>query len=89
MHFLHIPLTCQNVGRFSIEEQDADGDGYSNVDETSCDSNPLNASSTPDDLDGDFIPDCIDSDIDGDGYENTNDLFPLDKSRNSKCIFIT
>ncbi|MDB4267431.1 gliding motility-associated C-terminal domain-containing protein [Flavobacteriaceae bacterium] len=69
-----------NDGIGDVCDTDADGDGYSNVDETSCDSNPLNASSTPSDLDGDFIPDCIDSDIDGDGYENTNDLFPLDKS---------
>ncbi|MDC0132007.1 thrombospondin type 3 repeat-containing protein, partial [Flavobacteriaceae bacterium] len=69
-----------NDGIGDVCDTDADGDGYSNVDETSCDSNPLNASSTPSDLDVDFIPDCIDSDIDGDGYENTNDLFPLDKS---------
>ncbi len=61
-------------------DTDTDGDGYSNVDETSCDSDPLNASSTPSDLDGDFVPDCIDTDKDGDGYENTDDLFPLDKS---------
>ena len=69
-----------NDGVGDVCDDDIDGDGFINVDETSCDSNPLNASSTPDDLDGDFIPDCIDSDIDGDGYENTNDLFPLDKS---------
>ena len=61
-------------------DTDTDGDGYSNVDETSCNSDPLNASYTPDDLDGDFIPDCIDTDKDGDGYENTDDLFPLDNS---------
>ena len=72
-------------------DTDADGDGYSNVDETSCDSNPLIGipyfyndkwyiGSTPSDLDGDFVPDCIDTDKDGDGYEDTSDTFPLNAS---------
>ena len=55
-------LDADGVG--DVCDPDADGDGYSNVDETSCDSDPLNASSTPSDLDGDFVPDCIDTDKD-------------------------
>jgi len=71
-------LDADGIG--DVCDPDADGDGYSNVDETSCDSNPLNASSTPSDLDGDFVPDCIDTDKDGDGYEDTSDTFPLNVS---------
>jgi gliding motility-associated-like protein len=43
-------------------------------------SDPLNTSSTPSDLDGDFVPDCIDTDKDGDGYEDSGDTFPLNAS---------
>ena len=72
-------------------DTDDDNDGYSDEDESACDctcdstnksnngkSDPLDASVTPLDFDADFIPDCIDTDDDNDGYLDTNDAFPLD-----------
>ena len=47
-------------------------------DENSCLSNPRSASSTPPDLDNDFISDCYDTDIDGDNVDNYKDAFPED-----------
>ena len=40
---------------------------YSDLDELVCDSDPLDRFNKPADQDGDLIPDCIDSDRDGDG----------------------
>jgi len=57
-------------------DTDDDNDGYSDVDELSCDSDPLNQYSKPADQDGDGIADCIDTDRDGDGCINTQDVFP-------------
>ena len=59
-------------------DPDDDNDGYSDVNETDCDSDPLNASSVPDDFDGDFIPDCVDTDDDNDGVPDDKDAFPYD-----------
>ena len=74
-------------------DTDDDNDGYSDEDESACDctcdstnksdngkSDPLDASVTPLDFDADFIPDCIDTDDDNDGYLDTNDAFPLDST---------
>ena len=55
---------------------DDDNDGFSDIDELSCDSDPLNPLSKPADQDGDGIADCIDTDRDGDGCINTQDVFP-------------
>ena len=64
------------------EDIDDDNDGYLDVNETSgvCGtiSDPLRNNSTPPDLDNDFICDAMDSDRDGDSFENTNDAFPDD-----------
>ncbi|MBT93192.1 MAG: hypothetical protein CMA61_05240, partial [Euryarchaeota archaeon] len=66
---------------------DDDNDGYSDLDETTnCDdggayassSLPLDASSTPADMDGDLSCDALDTDRDGDYYDNTVDAFPDD-----------
>ena len=38
----------------------------------------LSATSTPPDMDNDFISDCYDTDIDGDNVLNYNDVFPED-----------
>jgi gliding motility-associated-like protein len=59
-------------------DTDDDNDGFSDIDELSCDSDPLNPLSKPADQDGDGIPDCIDTDRDGDGVLNTQDAFPDD-----------
>ena len=68
-------------------DDDDDGDGFLDLDETTnCDdsssygstSDPLDASSTPADIDGDLICDALDSDRDGDSYANSADAFPDD-----------
>jgi gliding motility-associated-like protein len=64
-------------------DEDDDNDGYSDLDELECNSDPLDINDLPGDLDQDGIPDCKDTDIDGDGCINTGDVFPRDAS---ECI---
>ena len=64
-------------------DEDDDNDGYSDLDELECNSDPLDKEDLPADLDQDGIPDCKDTDIDGDGCINTQDVFPRDPS---ECI---
>ena len=64
-------------------DTDDDGDGFSDLDELSCDANPLDAGDMPADLDHDGIPNCLDTDRDGDGCINTQDVFPDDAS---ECV---
>jgi len=52
------------------EDLDDDGDGYSDLLELDCATNPLDNASLPGDLDGDSICDTLDNDIDGDGLFN-------------------
>tara|TARA_B100000900_G_C20597646_1_gene724076 strand:- start:667 stop:4602 length:3936 start_codon:yes stop_codon:yes gene_type:complete len=68
-------------------DYDDDNDGYSDLDETTnCDdgstyassSLPLDATSTPADMDADLTCDALDSDRDGDTYANDADVFPDD-----------
>jgi len=61
-----------------IFDLDSDGDGYWDVNETDCGSDPSNASSIPVDTDADGICDLLDDDDDGDGYDDDEDAFPLD-----------
>lgn len=48
-------------------DKDTDGDGYSDKTEIAAGSDPNNAASTPNDIDGDGIPNADDDDTDGDG----------------------
>ncbi|KGJ92175.1 leucine-rich repeat domain-containing protein [Thalassotalea sp. ND16A] len=64
-------------------DTDDDGDGFTDEDETAAGTDPLSESSVPADLDGDFISDATDLDIDGDGVLNINDLFPMDPSESA------
>ena len=61
---------------------DSDGDGFDTTVETECGSDPLDATSTPTDLDGDGTCDALDLDTDGDGYLNADEVVagtdPLD-----------
>jgi len=59
-------------------DEDDDNDGFSDADEIACDSDSLDATSTPLDTDGDSTPDCVDTDDDNDGYLDESDAFPLD-----------
>ncbi|MFZ9889983.1 MAG: hypothetical protein ACO3JL_21005, partial [Myxococcota bacterium] len=56
---------------------DDDNDGFTDADEVAVGTDPLDDNSRPADLDGDFIPDLLDEDIDGDGRLNPVDAFPL------------
>ena len=57
---------------------DDDNDGFEDLLEVDCDSDPMDLTSIPTDLDLDGTCDAVDADIDGDGYDNDVDLFPLD-----------
>jgi MYXO-CTERM domain-containing protein len=62
---------------------DDDGDGFADVQELICGSNPLSAPSVPQDTDGDSQCDAADNDDDGDGYDDLLESAcgsnPLDK----------
>jgi gliding motility-associated-like protein len=57
-------------------DTDDDNDGQSDYNELVCGSDPLDQYSKSSDIDSDSIPDCVDEDIDGDGYLNEEDAFP-------------
>ena len=59
---------------------DDDNDGWPDTDEITCDSDSKSPESLPTDLDLDFICNNMDSDMDGDGFINEMDDFPLDSS---------
>ena len=64
-----------------IADDDDDGDGYLDLIEVTCESDPLDAISIPDDMDGDGICDLMDDDVDGDGIPNEDELgLPIDTS---------
>jgi len=57
-------------------DADDDNDGQLDTDEQACGSDPLSATSKSPDFDGDDIPDCVDSDHDGDNVANPDDVCP-------------
>ncbi len=60
---------------------DDDGDGWADLDEISiCGTDPLDATSVPDDFDRDAICDPLDEDDDNDGVPDADDRFPHDPS---------
>ena len=61
-------------------DMDDDNDGFEDTVEIDCQSDPMDLTSIPTDLDLDGTCDAIDSDIDGDGYDNDVDVFPNDPS---------
>ena len=75
-----------------VEDTDDDNDGWSDIDENSCGTDPLDSNDIPsdsngngvcdaiegDDFDGDGIPNDSDPDDDNDGYDDDYDAFPLD-----------
>jgi len=63
-----------------VEDTDDDNDGFLDVMENSCGTDPMNATSMPEDLDGDFECDEYDFDVDGDTVFNDADAFPRDAS---------
>tara|TARA_B100000965_G_scaffold112782_1_gene93073 strand:- start:18453 stop:20669 length:2217 start_codon:yes stop_codon:yes gene_type:complete len=75
-----------------VEDTDDDNDGWDDVDEGACGTDPLDSNDVPsdsnangvcdaiegDDFDGDGIPNDSDPDDDNDGYDDDYDAFPLD-----------
>ena len=59
-------LDMDNDGIEDNEDSDRDGDGWMNIMEIDCNSNPDNFEEIPNDLDSDTICDSLDEDIDGD-----------------------
>lgn len=59
-------------------DADDDNDGWSDVKEAQCSTNPLNSASRPADYDNDNICNLVDSDDDNDGVDDDQDLFPYD-----------
>jgi len=73
-------ITC---GAFALlssysqaKDRDSDGDGVFDRYERMLKTNPNDPKSTPNDLDGDGVPDEYDLDMDGDGVNNWQDPFP-------------
>ncbi|MDA8673726.1 putative Ig domain-containing protein, partial [Candidatus Poseidoniales archaeon] len=64
-----LPLGYNPLGGLT-EDLDDDGDGFTDVDELTCETDPLDATSVISDLDGDSICDALDDDVDGDGLLN-------------------
>ncbi|MDA0715066.1 MAG: putative Ig domain-containing protein [archaeon] len=54
-------------------DDDDDNDGYPDISEDACNSDSKNATSIPEDMDGDSICDGEDLDMDGDGVDNLNE----------------
>jgi len=54
-------------------DDDDDNDGYPDISEEACNSDSKNATSIPNDMDGDTICDGDDLDMDGDGIDNLNE----------------
>ena len=57
-------------------ETDDDNDGYSDADELTCGSDPLDSGSVPTDTDGDGQCDVVDPDDDNDGVDDGSDNCP-------------
>ena len=66
---------CSGTFSFGLDE---DGDGYSNADEISNNSDPCSSAVLPPDRDGDFLSDLLDTDDDNDGIADSQDVFPID-----------
>jgi PKD domain/Bacterial TSP3 repeat len=82
--FPHDPTETRDTDGDGIgdnADRDDDNDGYSDLDELACGSDPLDAASVPSDFDGDFSPDCVDTDNDNDSISDNVDVFPHDPTK--------
>ena len=64
-----LPVDYNPLGGL-IEDLDDDNDNFTDIMEVDCISDPLDITSVPRDLDGDFICNELDDDVDGDGLLN-------------------
>ena len=73
------------------QDDDNDGDGFSNADETtncfdsttSTGTDPLDSTDAPTDTDDDGVCDYVDTDDDDDGVADADDAFPLDSTEDT------
>lgn len=72
----HIDLDMD--GLCEGDDEDDDGDLYSDLDEAICGSNSSDSESIPSDVDSDYLCDDVDLDVDGDNVTNEEDAFPRD-----------
>ena len=68
-----------DASAYTIDDDD-DNDGWTDVEEADCGSDALNATSMPDDFEGDHVCDIVDDDDDNDGTLDADDAFPYDPS---------
>jgi len=61
-----------------LSDQDDDNDGWLDIEEPNCATDPMDPFSVPADLDGDRQCDLVDSDDDNDGVLDNDDDFPRD-----------
>ena len=66
--------------------QDDDGDGYTNADEIDNGTNPCSAASKPADFDQDNVSDLNDPDDDNDGINDSTDVFPIDANNGTGTL---
>jgi len=75
---IEIGLDTDLDGIPDLIDLDKDGDGFSNLEEEFCATDPLDDTKAPTDTDQDGVADCMDTDDDNDGILDTEDVSPLD-----------
>ena len=71
-----------DASAYLIDNND-DNDAWTDADEISCGTDPMNATDFPSDNDGDLVCDPVDPDDDNDGVDDVNDAFPVDPYESS------
>ena len=70
----------ENDGLGDNSDLDDDNDGWSDIDEISCNTDPMSSVQIPIDYDNDGICDIVDDDDDNDGVLDILDMFPMDNT---------
>ena len=70
----------ENDGIGDNADLDDDNDGWSDIDEISCNTDPMSSVQIPSDYDNDDICDIVDDDDDNDGVTDILDMFPMDNT---------
>ena len=92
-------LDTDGDGIPNVDDEDDDGDSWSDLDELNCNSDPLVATDLPSDIDSDGDCDVRDSDDDGDTWTDVDELacgsdplvatdVPLDEDEDGTCDFL-
>ena len=71
-----------DTSAYLIDNND-DNDAWTDTDEVSCGTDPMNATDFPTDNDGDLVCDPVDPDDDNDGVDDISDAFPMDPYESS------